>query len=151
MKRVDQISSAIILIIAAIYLFEASKLPIWKGTTLGPGLFPLILGMAMVAVHTLLFFKATASKGNISVPEDMVPPRTGVITLILIIGSLVAYTLLLEFLGFILSTFAFLAVLFIALEPTKKWKSFALAGAVVAVIYALFVLVLRMQVPRGLL
>ena len=142
----DQVSSAIILIIAALYLFEASNLPIWKGTTLGPGLFPLILGIALVAVNAHVLLKATASKGNV-----MVPPRAGAITLILIIGSLIAYTLLLEFLGFILSTFAFLAVLFIALEPTKKWKSFALAGAVVAVIYALFVLVLRMQVPRGLL
>jgi putative tricarboxylic transport membrane protein len=151
LKRVDQISSAIILSFAALYLLESSKLPLWKGTTFGSGLFPMILGIILVVVSALSLLKATAAKGNLSMPEGMVPPKAGIIALIYVIGSLVAYTLLLELLGFILSTFALLSVLFIALEPTKKRESFALAGAVVAVTYVLFVLLLKLQLPRGLI
>ncbi len=151
MRRVDQISSAIILSLAALYLLEASKLPLWKGTTFGSGLFPMILGIALVAVSALSLLKATAAKGNPSLPEGMVPPKTGIINLIYVIGSLVVYSLLLESLGFILSTFALLSSLFIALEPAKKRESFALAGAVVAATYVLFVLLLKLQVPRGLI
>ncbi len=151
MRRVDQIYSAIILSLAALYLLEASKLPLWKGTTFGSGLVPTILGIALRAVSALSLLTATASKGGPSMPEGMVPPRTGIINLIYVIGSLVAYTLLLEFIGFILSTFALLSFLFIALEPAKKRASFALAGVVVAATYVLFVLLLKLQVPRGLI
>jgi hypothetical protein len=57
LKRVDQISDAIILILTVMYLLEASKLPIWKGTTFGSGLFPLIIGITLVPVSTLSLFK----------------------------------------------------------------------------------------------
>ncbi len=153
MKRVDQGSSLIMLLVAAVYLYEAARLPLWKGTTFGSGLFPMILGVILVLVSLASFLKATAARveGDAGAASILLPPRAGVRNLACVVGSLGLYVLVLDFLGFVITTLLFLSGLFVALEPEKKMRSVALAGIVVALTYVFFVLVFKMQLPRGLL
>ncbi len=151
MRRMDQISSAVGLAVALLYLLEASKLPLWKGTTFGSGLFPTILGTGLAAVSLLSLLRASIDRTSIPLPEGLVPPRRGMVNLACVIGSLAAYALVVELLGFMLSTFALMAFLLIALEPAKKRSGLVLAGTVVAIAYVLFVMLLKLQVPRGII
>ncbi len=153
MKRVDQGSSAIMALVAVVYLYEATRLPLWKGTTFGSGLFPLILGIVLLLVSLASLLKATAAKaaGDGAVASILLPPRAGARNLAWVAGSLGLYILVIDTLGFVITTFLFLSGLFIALEPERKARSVALAGGVVALTYCFFVLVFKMQLPRGLL
>lgn len=62
---------------------------------------------------------------------------------------LLAYSLLLEFLGFILSTILFMLA-YMTLLSEKRWWFKAIAGVATAfVLYALFAKILMVSLPRG--
>jgi putative tricarboxylic transport membrane protein len=153
LKRIDQISGLIILIIAVFYLFKTTKLAIWKGTTLGPGFFPLILGIVLVGLTILLLVKATlATKDHsLSLPEDFFPSRSGLLKVIYLIGALVVYVLTLQPVGYLLSTLVFLSVLFLAWDPQRPRLAIAVAVVTVLCSYVFFNLLLKVQLPKGLL
>jgi putative tricarboxylic transport membrane protein len=153
LKRIDQISGLVILLLAVFYLFKTTKLAIWKGTTLGPGFFPLILGIALVALTILLLIKATlATKDySLSVPEGFFPSRSGLLKVLYLIGALVVYVLTLQPLGYLLSTLLFLCVLFLAWDPKRPGLAIAVAVCTVLCSYVFFNLLLKVQLPKGLL
>jgi putative tricarboxylic transport membrane protein len=153
MKRRDQISGLIILLVAVFYLFKTTKLAIWKGTTLGPGFFPLLLGIALVALTILLLVKATlATKAHsLSLSERFFPSRSGLLRLLYLIGALVLYVSTLQPLGYLLSTLLFLCVLFWAWDPKRPGLAIAVAVGTVLCSYVFFDLLLKVQLPKGLL
>jgi putative tricarboxylic transport membrane protein len=153
LKRIDQISASIILAIAVFYLFKTAKLAIWKGTTLGPGFFPLLLGIALVALTILLLVKATLAPKDhsLSLPERFLPSRSGLLKLLYLIGALVVYVLTLQPLGYLLSTLLFLCVLFLAWDPKRPGLAVAVAVGTVLCSYVFFDLLLQVQLPKGLL
>lgn len=154
MRRIDRVFSAVLLVLGIAYLFESAKLPLWKGTTLGPGLFPILLGIAMVAIAgTLLaatLFRPAAVEPAPS-GSPFLPPRAAMGRQAWLLGTSAAYFLTLETLGFIISTFVFVAVLAIALEPARKISALLVAAFLVAASYAFLVTLLKMPLPSGLL
>ncbi len=153
LKRIDQISGLIILLLAVFYLFKTTKLAIWKGTTLGPGFFPLILSIALVALTILLLVKATLAtkEHSLSLPKGFFPSRSGLLKLIYLTGALVVYVLTLQPLGYLLSTLLFLCVLFLAWDPKKPGLAIVVAVGTVLCSYVFFNLLLKVQLPKGLL
>ncbi len=153
MKRIDQISALTLLLVAAFYGYEASRLPFWKDTTFGSGFFPLFLGLLLAVVSVLILARASL-RGSADAPPTggFLPSREGRIKLVYLVGGLVAAISILELVGFVLTSLVFLSCLFVALEPEKKWMPQLLTAAgIVAVFYVFFVLLLRTQLPRGLL
>jgi len=69
----------------------------------------------------------------------------------LAIGALVAFGLLFETLGYILSTFLFIAFLLRAVERQKWWLVVVVAFCTSLVIYLLFGLLLNTPLPAGIL
>ena len=159
MKRIDQISGLIILLVAVVYLFKATKLAIWEGTTsgqgmtLGPGFFPLLLGIALIALIILLLIKTTlATKDHtLSLPQGFFPSRSGLLKLLCLIGALAVYVWTLQPLGYLLSTLFFLCVLFLAWEPKRPGFAITVSVGTVFCSYVLFELLLKVQLPKGLL
>ena len=66
---------------------------------------------------------------------------------ILMMLYVLAYALLLKPIGFILSTFLFLAAGMITLHTKKPWKSLIIAAVMVAAIYVIFQLVFKVRLP----
>jgi putative tricarboxylic transport membrane protein len=153
LKRIDHISALIILVIAVFYLFKTTKLAVWKGKTLGPGFFPLLLGIALVALTILLLVKATLAPKDPSrsLPERFFPSRSGLLKLLYLIGALVVYALTLHPLGYLLSTLLFLCVLFLAWDPKRPGFAIAVAVGTVLFSYVFFDLLLKVPLPKGLL
>ena len=65
--------------------------------------------------------------------------------------SLVAYALLLEKLGFLITAFLFLFVLFSAFDSRRWFFALGVSLLTISITYTLFVLVLRVELPSGLL
>ncbi len=151
MRRVDQVASLIVLLIASVYLFEASRLPVWKDTTFGSGLFPLILGVVLVLVSIASLLKATAAPPGGRALEIVLPRGISIRNLAYVLGALAAYVVALEYLGFLVVTFLFLLGLFVAFEPKKKLWGLVLALVITLCCYVVFRLVFTTQLPRGLL
>ncbi len=153
LKKIDQIGASIILGIAVFYLFQTSKLAFWKGKTLGPGFFPLLLGIGLVALTLLLLVKATLvpKDHSLSLSMRFFPSKSGLLKLLYLIGSLVVYVLTLQPLGYLLSTLLFLCALFLAWDPRRPGLAIAVAVGTVLCSYVFFDLLLQVQLPKGLL
>ncbi len=113
----------------------------------GPGLLPFILGTLLLIVSLPILINSLAVS-----PEELGDPEgiwSGIDfkNVLITVGSLVAYSLLLEKIGFFIAAFLFLFVLF-SLFDSRRWI-FALAVSFITVsaTYALFALILQVELP----
>lgn len=152
MRRVNAVSSLVLAVVALYYLFETSRLPLWKGLTPASGYFPLILGCALAAVSVVSLVKAVAVRGDVEQDVgELVPKGEGLRNLLIVVGLLFLYCLSFQVIGFLLSTCIFLSLLLIGLESASRKSAVAVGAAVAAASYLVFVMLLQVQLPRGLL
>jgi putative tricarboxylic transport membrane protein len=149
MKRYDQISSLIWLGFALYICTESLRLPLGSWRDPGPGFLPLASGVFLGVLSGVSFFQARMRATDESRGGWYSPERWK--SLLLILAALFGYALVLDALGFLVSTFILLLVLFRFVEP-QKWFV-AIGGGVLASIicYAVFELWLKTQLPRGIL
>lgn len=117
----------------------------------GPGFLPLVTGLVLVAFSLILlisrFLKRSDTAGPIGEP---MPGGQALKRILKVLGALFLYVLLLEPLGFLLTTFLFM-VLLLRLEP-RSWL-FIVPGAIGASLFffVLFKVLLRVPLPQGIL
>ncbi|MCY4635901.1 MAG: tripartite tricarboxylate transporter TctB family protein [Acidobacteria bacterium] len=128
----------------------------------GPRVFPVAIGIALVAVALRTAFRTrggtgapssgTAEAQTAPAPaSDAVPPAADWRAAAPSALIFLAYILLLEPLGYLLATAAFIA-LEARLLGSRRWRRDLLAALVVSVsVYALFSLLLGLRLPAGLL
>jgi putative tricarboxylic transport membrane protein len=148
MKKYDKISSLVMLGIAAFICMESLRLPLGSWRDPGAGFLPLGSGICLGILSIVAYFQARFRAG-----EDVWRPwysRERRKSLLIILGVLFIYSLILEFLGFMLSTFILLFMLFRLVER-QKWVV-AVGGSAIASIvsYAVFQVWLKTQLPRGI-
>lgn len=133
----------------AVLLFIVS---VWYGTTasnftsstlgdpLGPGVFPLILALALGITSVVLFIRTTE---KITVPAPFFLLNAGKV-----VACLIAYALCLEWLGFVVTT-SFVMFL-LALIFKGPWVLSLVGGILFSLtMYILFVIVLDLRLPMG--
>lgn len=151
MRRYDQMSSLVWLAFAIYICIESGRLSFGSFDRPGPGFLPLLVGLFLGVFSIAAFLRATLSR---SVQENIPPwyPRQRWKKLIWVLGSLLAYAIFLETLGFLISTFLLLVFLFrYGMEP-KRWAvAIGASGLASISTYAVFELWLRTHLPRGLL
>ena len=114
----------------------------------GPRAFPIGIGIALVAVSAWIAFRGhevavTSATEASPVPADWRAAAPSVFLFL-------AYIVLLETVGYLLTTTAFVA-LAARLLGSRRWRRDLLAAFVVAVtVYALFSLLLGLRLPPGL-
>ena len=150
MKKANFIVSIVCAVLGVGIILIASSYPDAEayGTGVpGPGLWPIVVSIVMLACAALLMFKTLKMK-----PEDNTDVvlwnadtrRVYISMLILLI-----YTVILETVGFLLSTVAMLFI-FIQWFSKKKWFiSLAISAAVTMVIYSVFKFVLNVPIDFG--
>ena len=151
-----------LLAIGAAYLAAAFLISEPEGgyAAVGPRVFPIGIGLALVAVALRMAFR-TAGIGNVPPSATATPPdpptadasppaadwRTVAPSALLFL----AYIALLEPVGYLLATTAFIA-LEARLLGSRRWGRDLLASLVVTVsVYVLFNLLLGLRLPAGLL
>jgi len=144
-KPGESIFLAVVLLGLAILLPEALKLSgLFQGQWAGPGSLAqlLLVAMALLTGSLLLFSLRTGSAALIPTARYLFS-RDAVMLLL----TVVLYTILIVPLGFEISTFAFLLAAMYVLNPVKPLQKAAIAFATVAVIYAIFVMLFEVILP----
>ena len=146
--------AAVLLVLAALAAWEASRLGIGEWSHPGPGFLPFYLGLILALVALGLLLQG-ARRGKDAKPTEEAPPSVEAPNaqrrrskVLWTLAALAAYAFSLEPAGYLLATFLFLLFLFRVVEP-RRWRA-ALGGsfAATALTYALFYL-LRVRLPSG--
>ncbi len=149
MKEHDRFGGLFWFILGAIICIMSVKLRIGNLYKPGAGFTPFLSGVVL-AVSGLILMLSTLSKqymdeemGNILVKEGK---KNSLLTLLALFG----YIILLEPIGFLITTFIVLLFLF-KITDTKRWVVPAvLSGSSVIVSYLVFSVWLKLQFPKGL-
>ena len=110
----------------------------------GPGLWPIVISAFMLALAALLVMKTIKmpAEKNVDVPMWNEGTKRVYITM----GILLVYTLVLEFLGFIIATTIMEAVFIHWFAKKKPWVTAVIALVVTLVIYVVFQYLLNVPV-----
>lgn len=149
-EKQEVISSLILLSISILTCFGASRLQIGSFDNPGSGFFPLVLGV-IIGFLSLLMLASTKFGKGVAEEEPKLWSGPGRKKVLYLLIALIFYGLLLETLGYTLTTFFLFIFLLGGIYP-QKWYV-VIGGALFASIgsYAIFQLGLMVQLPRGFL
>jgi len=149
MKSKEFISGTFWFLVALIIIWQALDLKLGNYRSPGPGFIPLGVGLGMALLSLVVMGRATifASGPGLTVKVSWNAFKK----LALVIGVMLLYALFFQFLGFPLTTFLLLMLLFKGGEPRVWLKPILLAGAATVFTYFLFSVLLSCELPRGIL
>ena len=148
--RADTFTAVLALALSAYITMEGFALGLGRASDPGSGYIQFWTGLIMCGLALTLFVQSllpSADRGGIG--GAFADIRWGKV--LYVIALLVAYTTVLEFLGFIIATFLLLMILFKTVEP-QGWGVSILGSALTTLAaWAVFVAWLGTQLPAGLL
>jgi putative tricarboxylic transport membrane protein len=128
---------------------EAYRLRLGTITKPGSGLFPFSLGMVMLVLSLIAFFRAIGRRNRNEKETYQEPFRWWGIVIIL--AATLAFALTLEKIGFLVNTFFFVGILLKVVEP-QTWKTSIIGGLITAVVAnVLFNIIFQARIPPGIL
>lgn len=136
--------AALALALGAAAIFESAKLPLGTVRNPGQGFFPWWISVVIAGLALVLLTQALTSGSSASQPA-----RGRIAKVVALLLALAAYTLLLDFLGYLICTFLLVLFMLRATNP-HRWRialSMALLTAVGS--YVVFAIWLRVPLPRG--
>jgi putative tricarboxylic transport membrane protein len=142
-KKFDRIAAIIFLLTGITFVIESRNIATTAyGSVVGPNAFPFLLGCALCLLSCRLFYETFSYIEN----------RSGDVQynfkqFFIILGSTILYALLLEKIGFIISSFLFLIVCFQVMERGNWLKSISISLGYSFIIYFIFVNVLKGTLP----
>ena len=148
--RVSNTAIGVGLILFAIaVLFNTRTFPTLDNGYPGPALFPNVLAVLFIAAGITLAFKGLRRGERFFKFDVSDITRNGLINILLVLGAIVFYILLSDFLGFLITSFIVLLGLMQRLNVSTVW-SLTMSAAVTLAIYGLFAKILLVALPWGL-
>ncbi|MEC0247443.1 tripartite tricarboxylate transporter TctB family protein [Paenibacillus chitinolyticus] len=142
-KTFDRYAGIVFLLIGAVFAWQSTTiLDSAYGSAVGSNLFPLGLGVILVLLSIRLLTETLRYK-----EEKSEKTRLDYKRFFIILTAAAAYCLLLEPLGYVITTFAFLLTGFQTMERGKWVKSILISAIFSVGVYVLFVQVLRGSLP----
>ena len=123
--------------LGALWIARAASMRLWDGFAPASGFMPLGYGVLLVALAAAVAFTAER------MPEE--PVRKALVVLAVVAATIVGLSLI----GFALSVFFLLFVLFKVVERLPLVRSIAVAIGVTAVLFLVFRTWLGVPLPRG--
>jgi putative tricarboxylic transport membrane protein len=148
MRRTNIISAVTLLGLALATLLEASKLPLGRLNAPQAGFFPLILALLLAIFSLVLLAQSIggAEEKSAAFQEAAIWKK-----IVLSLAALVVFGVLFESLGYIISTFLFIAFLLRAVER-QKWSLVVVVAFLTSLTtYLVFGLFLNTPLPGGIL
>jgi putative tricarboxylic transport membrane protein len=149
MRFNDTLSGLLLLLAGIAVVVFAWTFPPAMGQSIGPGLFPILTGVGLGLCGVVLAWSGVKRReGAWLVWEDWVRRPRMALNGALVIGALIFYALVVDTVGFFLTAFAFLVVLFLAFGVNWRWIA-PIAVAVTLGLQVAFGTVLRVPLPWG--
>jgi putative tricarboxylic transport membrane protein len=145
----DTASGVFLILIGGITLIAAMQIRSSIGGMLHPATLPVILGAMLVAGGGWLIFRARA-KSYTDKPIEW-PDRAGWRNWGVALAMMMLYAALMQPLGFLLTTLVFITAFIWYFGKYKTWVAFAWGLGTVLFIYVLFIWLLQMAFPSGIL
>ena len=160
MKIGSVVFAGLILAVGLVYEIMALNMPRGGLSYPGPGLFPMIVGIFLIAtalgclIQEILSRKRRGEGPSASPLPDRdsaAPPRRNVKKTFQLMALMIVYTLALKPLGFLICICAFLVVA-IRIFGYRRWApALAMAAVIAGISYVSFVLWLKVPLPLGIL
>jgi putative tricarboxylic transport membrane protein len=154
MKKRDLLSSFLWMGFGALFLVGSLQQGLVRKGIPGPGFLPFIAGIVLIALSLMILISALGNK-----EEEMeaierrkfFPERDSLKKILFTLIFLFAYVFSLEYAGYLLATFLFMLLISRRIE-SHSWKTlFILAISTAILSYLLFVVLLEVQLPPGIL
>ena len=153
MKLNDAVSGVLLILFGLLLFYLTRDFPTMPGQNYGPDLFPRLIGIAMMVSGVLLVIKGVNERHQqawIASLEWMHSPRH-ISNFAMIIGVIVFYILVSDWLGFLLTASACMIVMLVWLRGISFWKSSGLISVVAVLAMNLFFgEFLRVPLPWGI-
>ncbi len=150
MKKIDMIPAMFWMGLGIAVAVSSYRLRLGTLENPGPGLAPFLLGIMLslcslpILVRSFLVMMKNEKGGDESIWSGIQFKK-----LIIVVASLLGYWMFLEKIGFILTTFLLLLILFKTMD-SQKWRAVLVASILtVLVVFIVFVVVLRVELPSG--
>lgn len=152
MNKLDVFSGVFWLIVSAYICINSTRLGLGRFHNPGPGFLFFWGGIVLGILSIIVLIMALVSKRKgIQEGEERIFGNINWVKVIAVVLSLIAYGIILERLGFLVSTFLFIAFLLSSIEP-KKWYIVIITAIVSSSLtYALFEIWLKVRLPKGIL
>ena len=149
MRFRDTLSGLLTLLFGVAVGGYAWSFPRTPGQNIGPGLFPILIGSGLALAGLVLIWSGRRDRATplVVIDERMRRPRM-LLNAALVIGALVFYAVAVDTLGFFLTAFGFLVVLFLAFGVRRRWIAPIAAGVTLGLHVAFYTL-LRVPLPWG--
>jgi putative tricarboxylic transport membrane protein len=149
MKKLDLIASTFWLIVGLLICEESWRINLGQFRNPGPGFLPFGAGLILAGSALAVLLKTL--RGESTGDHAFWAERGRWRKVLLTLASVFVYGLLLEPLGFLLTTFLAMGFLFRVIEP-QKWRT-VVAGALIAAVgaYLIFKTWLQVELPKGFL
>lgn len=142
-KTFDRYASLLFLVLGAAFVIGSQNISTSAyGSNVGPNIFPLGLGCLLILLAARLFYETFQYKQEKEKGASLDYKRFGII-----VGAAILYVLLLEEIGYVISTFLFLLVGFQTMEKGKWLSTLLVSGAFSLGVYFLYVEVLDGTLP----
>ncbi len=146
----DHKSSIFWLLVAGVLLISSAEASLGSFHNPGPGLIPFLAALLLGIVSLVNFIVSSIGKRMDKEKPIFPPSEINWKKLIKTFGALVAFPLLLNFLGFNLTVFGFMLFLAKAVEPRRWVIAISFAIVVALACYFLFVCWLKFDVSKGI-
>jgi putative tricarboxylic transport membrane protein len=148
--RVSNTAIGLGLIVFAIaVLFYTRTFPTLEKGYPGPSLFPNVLAVLFIIAGVTLVAQGVRGRERLSKFDTSTITRSGLINILLVLGAIVFYIFLSDFLGFQITSFILLFGIMKWLRVSTRW-SLVMACGVTLAIYFLFAKILLVPLPWGL-
>jgi putative tricarboxylic transport membrane protein len=150
MSKAETIVGVGVLSIGALLLMGTIKMPYFLEGVPGPGFLPLWLSFGLITSGGMLTIKGIWP-GPLPKAEIIWPGRIGWWRNGILLSALAISFLLLDLLGFLITTALFVAAVAFGLG-TRSWRILASVPLLTAIVlYGVFAVWLRVPLPRGIL
>jgi putative tricarboxylic transport membrane protein len=146
-RSADRVIAALLLAFAVAFSAGAIKTYQWWGSGgPGPAFMPFWLGLVMAALALGMLIRSLKQRDP---GPAWLPHGAGLADLLVVLGATIAFVALLDFLGMVIGTALYLAVLVRYLGKHAWWVTLAIALGAAGFNWLVFVHWLRVPFPEG--
>lgn len=150
MKKADQWSGVVFLITAVLICLGSARLPYGDIHNPGPGFFPVWIGILLGSMSVALLVKTSRQREQARMIKELLSERVRWRKVLSVLLALILYAVLIQYVGFLVVTFFFIAFLlrFVDPQPWRKVIVWGLIGS--GGCYLLFDVWMRLRLPKGI-
>lgn len=151
MKKYDFGVSALLIVLSLLLIRSSLTLgAAATGTAMGSGVWPAMLGALLIVLSAVLAVQAALKKGD-DEPAPIDFRSAGMKRMYILFGLLLAFVAVLKLLGFYIAVACLIPAVMRLLGEKRLWMDAALTAGMLAFVHLVFVLLLDLKLPGGLL